>query len=475
MRTVGQNAFGNDLLAHCYWMCRPTRVNLDPSEMYCEGCGSAVRVQSGSVEYCLECGLYVCAHCWSSPGSRCRACVEASRHPARNVSLRLARRADRRLREVAREGAVIAAVGGSAERGDAWTDHACLTVKADAAERAGMRALRELRGRSAARARPLAERIQRHTQIADAVLDGAASGLIGLDARASLNDSSEVNSTAADVSGSELIRAWRPVGALLLVAAGILALVVLTPGWLDLVPLGGTPDGEGVLGGDPGGEGAAVASDFDDSVFGKTASPSASSPSASPATLAMGFDTVRMGGGIGEKWIGSAGIGDAVSIAAFPTPIDRSASLAVTYEARPEACHALDPPIDDVNHVAIDAILDGEDPAEGTVELRDAADETVMVLGLAASSATLLIGSGPVVEAPGLEPGHWYSMEVLADGAWRVLLRDDPDGAVTEAPVGAPTLGSVAEVCLRADGPPGAAVNYDNLLITNEAEGEESD
>ncbi len=96
----------------------------------------------------------------------------------------------------------------------------------------------------------------------------------------------------------------------------------------------------------------------------------------------------------------------------------------------------------------------------------------MLTLSLAEAGAAALAGNGEVVtEGGGLEPGRWYGVEVVNDeegGNWRVFPLDDLTGTGVEAPVEWPPIASVGEVCLGAEGPPNAAVNYDNLTITNE-------
>ena len=53
------------------------------------------------------------------------------------------------------------------------TELACLTVKVTVAEQVGTRALKRLKGTTATRARPLADRMRRHALAARAALGGA--------------------------------------------------------------------------------------------------------------------------------------------------------------------------------------------------------------------------------------------------------------------------------------------------------------
>ena len=154
-------------------------VRLNSTDIHCESCGSTPPGEVGHARYCVECGLYVCPACWSSPRSRCLGCAEAMLaivdvRRTGGTSLRTARRADRRLREAARQALALIAVAGGGAHGPAFDprfEHACLSVKVVTAEQLGTRALRRLRGARAARAQPLGDRIQRHALIAAAGLE----------------------------------------------------------------------------------------------------------------------------------------------------------------------------------------------------------------------------------------------------------------------------------------------------------------
>ncbi|MGI8998232.1 MAG: hypothetical protein ACR2GO_00760, partial [Candidatus Limnocylindria bacterium] len=191
--------------------------------------------------------------------------------------------------------------------------------------------------------------------------------------------------------------------------------------------------------------------------------------SAPAATLAVAFDMVRMGSGIGVEWLHPPEDGESVTIVANPTPTDRSARLEVIDAMGTEACRVIEPPLTDVVRLSIEAVLDPERPAVGTIQLRNPGGESLLTLRLAESAARLSAGDdGPLSEAGGLEPGRWYAIELIADADGGVLQMAPRDGTSQEMPVEATTFDEVGEVCLRAGGPAGAAVNYDNLLISNE-------
>jgi len=79
-----------------------------------------------------------------------------------------------------RDAVVFAEAAVPADGHDARVEHACLAIKATAAERVGTRALRRLTGAGATRARPLGDRIRRHALAADAALERAAAALISI-------------------------------------------------------------------------------------------------------------------------------------------------------------------------------------------------------------------------------------------------------------------------------------------------------
>ncbi len=238
-------------------------------------------------------------------------------------------------------------------------------------------------------------------------------------------------------------------------------------GWLPQLSFGGARDDEGVLGGVPiGGSGDEV-TNIDRT---QAASPSPAAPLASPSTLLFDFDTVRMGNGIGDGWVQSKGSDSAVAVAAYPTAVDRSARLLVTKDGSAETCRSLDPPMAEVQRVSVEVILDRKVPALATIELRDAAGESLLTLNLGEAQAALSRSGGEsVTMAEGLRPGGWYGIEVVGDrGEWRVRPLDDPSGSGVEMPVEWSSLDAVGEICLGADGPLDSAVNYDNLVMRNE-------
>src|SRR5688572_29916690 len=101
--------------------------------VHCEQCGAAAAPEVGSLEYCVDCGLYVCPRCWTNNRSTCAACARATGRRTRVVDLRLLRRIDRRLREVAGESATLQSPRMSGDAASIDVDLACLRVKARSA------------------------------------------------------------------------------------------------------------------------------------------------------------------------------------------------------------------------------------------------------------------------------------------------------------------------------------------------------
>ncbi len=130
----------------------------------------------------------------------------------------------------------------------------------------------------------------------------------------------------------------------------------------------------------------------------------------------------------------------------------------------------------EVQRFRVEVILDLKVTAAATIELRGAAGESSLTLNLGEAQAALSKSGGEgVTMAEGLRPGGWYGVEVLGDRAkWRGRPLDDPSGSGVDMPVEWSSLDAVGEICLGADGPVDSAVNYDNLVMTNDEEGSTS-
>lgn len=142
-------------------------------QIHCEACGVTLPADTSRARYCLECDTLVCPACWKVGVERCTACAASSsstksKRIGGSVSLRTARRADRRLREAAK--LALAVTGDASDAQDARVDLTYLAIKAAIAERVGANALRRLTGPRAVRAQPLGDRMRRHAVAAHAAL-----------------------------------------------------------------------------------------------------------------------------------------------------------------------------------------------------------------------------------------------------------------------------------------------------------------
>lgn len=437
-----------------------------PPTTRCERCGVATMMQERSTEFCLACGLLVCAACWREQEHRCVACAVPHQRPSWRGDLDAVRRWDRRLREVIRGVALLEAGATISDQViDLRREHASLVLKSDGADRAGRVALARLPPASRTlRHEFLLRRISRHELLAHDSLERVSAMFPGLEA-VGVRMAADAQSAKSRASAGERLL----VGQVLMVAVSVVAIVILAQGWLDQLPFDGSRVGEDVLGGAPTGEAGDAATNIDPSQ-GARPSPAAV-PTASPATIQFDFNTVRMGGGIGEGWVQSNGNDAAVAVAANPSAVDRSARLVAAQDATLETCWSVDPPMAQVHRFRMDVVLDPEMPATASIGLRDAAGDSLLRVDLAETQVALSSSGGEsVTMAEGLEPGTWYSVEVVGDRvlALRVRPRDGPSVSGVEMPTEWGSLHPVGEICLGADGPPDAAVNYDNLVITNE-------
>ena len=431
----------------------------------CERCGVATMMEEGSTEFCLACGLLVCAACWRAPDHRCASCAVLHQPPSRRGELEVVRRWDRRVREVIRGVALLETGATTADPSiELRREHASLVLKSDGAERAGRVAMARLSPASRTlRDTLLFRRIRRHELLAHDSLERVSATIPRLDAGGG-RMAPDAQSAKSPVSAGE----WLLIGRVLMVALSVVAIVILAQGWLGQLSFSGARDGEGVLGGVPTGGSADEVTNIDRT---HAASPSPAAPLASPSTLRFDFDTVRMGNGIGEGWVRSNGSEVGVAVAAYPTAVDRSVRLVVTENGSPETCRTVNPPMAEVRRFSVEVILDPKVPAGAMIELRDAAGEPLLTLDLGEAQVVLSRNGGEsVTMAEGLRPGGWYGIEVVGDrvAKWRVRPLDDPSGSGVEMPVEWSSLDAVGEICLGADGPLDSALNYNNLVMRNE-------
>ncbi|MCA1570218.1 MAG: hypothetical protein LC798_07830 [Chloroflexi bacterium] len=178
--------------------------------------------------------------------------MTASGRREHGLSRRTARRADRRLREGARE-AIARSARAPSDTDEAWADYALLTIKVASAEQAAAAALRRLRGASAA---ALTNRTRRHAVAARAALERAHSVLASTEARREAARLAALPITAPTrTTHRELVYAAATL-ALALITVAILAFGLKPPGW-GVPDIARPNDGaveaprEDVLGGDP--------------------------------------------------------------------------------------------------------------------------------------------------------------------------------------------------------------------------------
>jgi hypothetical protein len=433
-------------------------VNRTRSEIHCEVCGKSA--SAASVQYCLECGLYVGPTCWDGRRGRCVACLESAdgrRRPG--SSLRTARRADRRLREVIAEASTIAQLGGPGEGGDAQAEVACLLIKWSTAERLGVQALARLQGTRAAEVRALTDRVERHTVQARSALeraDDAAASLTASDADPGM----PTVDVAPDEPGARQATRAQIRWAIPLVAATLAAVVVI-PVWLSRFERGDPPR-EGTLAGD----GPAATS---------LITPSPMSGQAGMATeedvLTFNFDEERMDLGIGAAWR-SIGGADAVALAAFPTAVNRSARLQNANGSGAEACQSVPASRGRLTRLVADVVV-SEAPATASIIARWAGGGEVRA-NLGTSESSMVIGGATVVaHEPGVAIAQWYQVAIAFDEArtrWRV------EGGAGSAPliersIDINALQTVDEVCVAISDDSTGQVHFDNITIAIRQEG----
>ena len=161
--------------------------------------------------------------------SRCQLCpaVTASGRREHGLSRRTARRADRRLREGARE-AIARSARAPSDTDEAWADYALLTIKVASAEQAAAAALRPVRGASAA---VLGNRTRRHAVAARAALERAHSVLASTEApREAARLAALPIAAPTRTPHRELVYAAATL-ALALITVAILAFGLKPPGW----------------------------------------------------------------------------------------------------------------------------------------------------------------------------------------------------------------------------------------------------
>jgi len=414
--------------------------------IHCELCGAVAIAALPSSQFCIACGIYVCAGCWREPVLRCSICEPSVPRPSKRLHVWTLRRADRRLREVITE---LAEPDDDTEGG--WDKRAQAVIKIEGSLVAARAALAHLpRAREQARIASLLARIQRDRTAAVAALERArvvtrrTRRIAPLDA-----------TRRSIASWSRLVREShdRRTGVAAAAAAAVLAVLA---GWSLIDMLGDRSTAEGVLSGGP--RDAEVASG-PSSESGGGPSPTAT-PSVAGQSLALfEFDARQMGSGLGAGWR-DAGGGE-VSVAAFPTGVDRSARLVADGATPAITCRTFEA---GALAIQVDVFLDPRVPVAARVELTNAAAGARVAIDLSEARTVVSI-AGEVVEAAGVQPGQWMHVELRSEdggAAWQVnqrgvlLAQGRSEGRALE---------DVTEICLGAEARAGGTAHYDNLAI----------
>ena len=438
------------------------------SKIHCENCGASTTADTSGIRYCLDCDLYVCIRCWSSARGRCNDCVRSTAGISqRGGSIRTARRADRRLREAARQANTIALTGVPTEDTDARIEHACLTIKSATATRAGARALARLRGQRADQARSLAERLRRHAREADVALERAAAALgDGLPSAEAIRQVSLAHPHAANSVRRMLGRSYAAGIAAALVVAVVAVAIVIVPAWLP-GRAGNQPAREGTLAGNDSVSPSSVASPAPSPGDGEVA---AGAPA--EAILTVDFDAGRMGQGLGTEWVQTSGSTDAVVLAPFPNAVDRSARLQSIDAAGAEACRPVASTPVRVSRLFVEVLL-SEPATTAVVIARNASGPGELRVSLGSSENTFTVnGASPLARGAGLPAGEWLRAEIIADGGqtlWR--LDGGSSGTVVEETIDVDALRAIDEVCLAVSSDSTGAAHFDNLTVVIPEEG----
>ncbi len=426
--------------------------------VHCEQCGAAAAPEVGSLEYCVDCGLYVCPRCWTNSRSTCAACARATGRRTRDVDQRLLRRVDRRLREVAGDCATLLSPRLSGEVASIDVDLACLKVKAQCAITARDYLSSTFGVERRSLLASLLGRIDRHAERANQVLDQTARLVAGRETSRA-RDLPVVpqqrtrnllpRTDMASILGSHSARRGLAAAVVLLTA------LVVLPSVFDAR----TPRvGEGVLGSASGPSATAQS----------TEEPSPTSPPVATAVsteVAVAFDEERIAEGLGPQWRVESSEPGAVSVVAYPTAFNRSARLAPHDGVTASACLQASQPLD-IERLGVDVTL-GTDAPVARVSLRDVDGRSVVQVEFNANGLMAVTpAQDPAVLPHTVAPNSWYRIEIDRGGS-TVTLRpvqeaESPSDAISlDIP---PT--ALADLCLSADGPAGSAVNFDNIEIT---------
>lgn len=413
--------------------------------LHCEVCGTAV----GDLEvaqYCLDCGLYVCAVCWRPAQRTCVQCVDPGRGTVDRGSWVLrVRRADRRLREVIRDAGESTPVRGASTTADRDFVRACMRLKAESAVNSGRLAVARL-SMARSRDRLLAVRLERNGVQAKTALG------VGSTEMHPVSDS--VTFTSAE---RPRLSAWPVTVA---AAAAVAVAVVMLP---QLIGGGGLREGT-LSGFIP--ESSALSSP---SLRITSSSPPSTSDESEPypdpsPILIVTFDEVTMNSGLGEGWY-VPGEGDMPSVAPVPNAVNRSARLFATAGSVTESCIAMPARLDQLS-LTVDLML-GSGIELASVTL--ASPTWTLTAAFGGEHSTLKDdGSVAVAELGGMAPGEWYRSTITLTPTAKWELAPVASGAVPQSvSIERPTwAGTVDRLCIAAKGATGSAAHFDNIAIT---------
>ena len=434
-------------------------------EIHCENCGRSIEARASETRFCLECGLYVCPACWDQSRELCRNC---GTRPRVGIRIRTARRADRRLREVAKQATLLALGGTATDEPEAWIEHACLAIKSETANRVGFRAWSRLRGERAERARPLVERIRRHSHEADAAIERAGVALLrrGLDRGDEDRELATPGAAPRDGATRQIIRRrGSAAGGALLVAAAVA--VVMVGGQLWLSALDHVPSArEGTLAGNAPGP---------SSVATPVPGLGEATPTATPTEtiLSVDFNRERMGQGLGADWVQTAGGANTVVLAPIPTAVNRSARLETeSAGGAAEACRPVAEPGVRVTGLGVDIVL-AQPETTAMLIGRNASGSPVMLLSFGTSGSAVTASSGDVLaRGDGLAVGDWVRTGITALGEQTRWLADgEQAGTLVDDTIDGSALAEVEQICLAVRAPSAGAAHFDNLTIATVKEG----
>lgn len=363
---------------------------------------------------------------------------------------------------------VLALSGGTTAAPEARIEHACLAIKLETANRVGFRAWSRLRGDRAERARPLVERIRRHSFEADAALERAGVSLLRpvVDHGGDGTESPAPETPEGEDGFRRDIRRRSPVAAAALLAAAVVAAIMVAgPEWF--AALDDSPSTrEGTLAGNELGPSPSVAAPQPG-----VAEPT---PGAMPTEdiLTVDFDRERMGQGLGMGWVQTAGGAGAVSLAPFPTAVNRSARLQNVGAAGAEACRPVAEATVHVTGLAVDVVLEDE-TMTALVIGRNAAGSPALLVSLGTSGSTFTGANGDVLaRGSGLAAGEWVRTEITALGEQTRWMADgELSGGIADRTMDVSALATVEQVCLAVTTNWAGTAHFDNLTIATVKEG----